>query len=248
MMNPVYALLESIKSDYKKLSDKINTENTDNLNINLKHILEDIRSILDYIAVALFNKYCYKNKPNKKIYFPYCTEDKKENNYSEMIKKNFPGLYENHKNIYYILSNCQHYNDSTKWLIKLSVLTNEVKHNNLYIAKKKIENEYILSNSNNQLTSKGNFWVKGDTNGYEVFGTGEVYFSGTEQAFFYSNGDINIGNGHYNVITKEKNNMTLTHNKISILSSEHFDDDVMSILSNIITKTENLILKIQNYI
>ena len=134
MMNPVYALLESIKSDYKKLSDKINTENTDNLNINLKHILEDIRSILDYIAVALFNKYCYKNKPNKKIYFPYCTEDKKENNYSEMIKKNFPGLYENHKNIYYILSNCQHYNDSTKWLIKLSVLTNEVKHNNLYIA------------------------------------------------------------------------------------------------------------------
>lgn len=248
MMNPVYALLENVKSDYKKLSNKINTENTDNLNINLKHILEDIRSILDYIAVALFNKYCYKNNPNKKIYFPYCTGDKKENNYSEMIKKNFPGLYENHKNIYYILSNCQHYNDSTKWLIKLSLLTNEVKHNNLYIAKKKIEDEYILSNSNNQLTSKGNFCVKGDTNGYEVFGTGEVYFSGTEQAFFYSNGDINISNGHYNVITKEKSNMTLTHNKIRILSLTHFDDDVMLVLSNIITKTENLILKIQKYI
>lgn len=252
MIETAHNLLKNIKYNYEKLSEEINQKNIENnindLSINLKHILEDLRSILDYIAFDLFNKYCSNINPNVKIYFPYCKEDKNEIYYLNIIKRKFPGLYEKHKNIYNILSSCQHYNDSSKWLIKLANLTNEVKHENLYIARVKIENENILNNSNNKLTSRGDLSFKKNSSGYEVHGTGEVYFSGSEQALFYSDGNISIGNGNYNVLTKEKNNITVTKNKIYALYSTKFDEDVINILSNVIKKTENLIFKIEKYI
>lgn len=252
MIETAHNLLKNIKYDYEKLSKEINQKNLENnineLSINLKHILEDLRSILDYIAFDLFNKYCSNINPNTKIYFPYCNEDKNEVDYSKIIKRNFPGLYENQKNIYSILSSCQHYNDHSKWLIKLAGLTNEVKHKNLYIAKVKIENENILNNSNNKLTSRGNLSFQESSSGYEVLGTGEVYFQCSEQALFYSDGNIYIGNSNYNVLTKEKNNITVNKNKIYTLYSTKFDEDVISILSNVIKKTENLIFKIEEYI
>lgn len=252
MIKTANNLLKNIKDNYKELSKEINQKSIENnindLSINLKHILEDLRSILDYIAFDLFNKYCSNINPNKKIYFPYCNEDKNEVDYIKIIERNFPGLYEKQKNIYSILSSCQHYNDHSKWLIKLADLTNEVKHKNLYIAKVKIENENILNNSNNKLTSRGNLSFQKSSSGYEVFGTGEVYYSGSEQALSYSDGNIYIGNGNYNVLTKEKNNITINKNKIYALYSTKFDEDVISILSNIIKNTENLILKIEKYI
>jgi len=88
-------LLNRVDMDIKEVSNIILDESFEidesNLNIDIKHILEDMRSILDYIAVYIYNKYCGPRN-GKKVYFPYNKEDGDEQAYISNVNRNFPYL------------------------------------------------------------------------------------------------------------------------------------------------------------
>ena len=41
--------------------------------IEIKNLMENLRSALDFTAHGLFDKYGYSSRPNPKVYFPYAS-------------------------------------------------------------------------------------------------------------------------------------------------------------------------------
>ena len=75
----VNQILEYTKNQLIQLEDNIDK-------VLLKNTLENLRSILDYIAKDVSDIF---NPPEKKVYFPY---GRRLNHFKRSIRKNFPGI------------------------------------------------------------------------------------------------------------------------------------------------------------
>lgn len=98
--------------------------------VTLKNTLENMRSILDYLAKDI-NDSLKQNKTYKggdKVYFPY---GQRENHFKKSIEKNLPNLSNLLPQVYAMIEKIQPYRLHDNWLIDLCELTNEVKHNQL---------------------------------------------------------------------------------------------------------------------
>lgn len=233
------------KLEEKLLDDELKLDETD-INIEIKHILEDMRSILDYIAVDIYKKYC--NNIPKKIYFIYSRVGENETQYLTKMNKNFPGLYDKYPYIYKLLSNVQSFNDNSNWLVKLNDLTNEVKHNNLYISKVEKEKHTLFQTNDTSMQIVGNMSIQKNGNGYGIFGTGNVYVGGKGNVSFYGNGIIQIGSGSYNINNGETRGIKKDISFINVVKSKKYDENIISILKLIINREKLLILNVENYI
>lgn len=244
-------LLNRVDADIKKLSKTISDHNSKldevNINIDIKHILEDMRTILDYIAVDIYNKYCGPRN-YKKIYFLYTKNGEDEQSYISKINRNFPNLYGNHYDLYKELSNVQSFSDNTDWLIKLESLTNEVKHNELCITKVKKERNTVMKSDNTSMRIKGNLDIQKTENGYGVFGEGAVYVGGEERVEFYSDGTITVGNGTYNFDTKKSNNLNTEIYYENSIKSKKYNEDIIELLWLIFNKESQLISNLESFI
>lgn len=235
----------------KELSSKI--ENNDlvfdetEICLEVKHILEDMQSVLDYIAVDIHNKYCSTHN-FKKVYFLYTNEIEQESDFINKINTYFPKLYNNNFDVYKILANVQNFKDNSNWLIKLNDLTNEVKHNDLYINKIEQKKNTTLRSEDATMLIDGDLKMQKTTNGYGVFGTGSVYVGGTGNISFYANGNIAIGSGTYNVDTGEKNGVETEIIIKNVVKSKKYDESIINILNLIITKEKELIDNLEQYI
>ena len=237
-----------IKRDIEDLSSKVSYKNckldeTD-INIDVKHILGDMQSILDYIAVEIYEK--YYGQLDGKIYFPYTKDSEK--NFIKYVQKNFPDLLERNKDIYEELANVQCFRDSSNWIIILMDLTNEVKHNNLYITKVKKEKNTLLKSDNTSMMIKGDLKIQQMESRYGVFGEGKVYVSGNGRVGFYSDGTIEVGNGTYNVDTKETNKLNTEIYYENCVKSAKYNENIIDLLWLIFNKESRLVSNLESFI
>lgn len=250
MRTEIKQMLNKVEKDIAELSNEIFSSKRIEefeININTKHILEDIRSILDYIAVDIHNKYCTTHT-NTKIYFQYSEEPNDEQDFIRRIVKNFPGLYENHKKIYTILSKTQWFYDDSRWLIKLHELTNEVKHNRLYIILVKKEKNTVISGDNTTMKITGDIEVKRENGRCGIYAPGSISISGTGRAAFYSDGTVAIDDGKYDMINDETYNLNKNVYYQNIIKSKKYDEDVIDLLRMMHSKLTKLIQNIEIYI
>ena len=249
MRTEIEKYINIIKKDIKNLSSQISYKNCEidetNVNIEVKHILEGMQSVLDYMAVDIYEKY-YGPHDGKIIYFPYTKRN--EEYFKIQVNKYFPNLYDNHQDIYGELAKTQCFNDKSNWIIKLKSLTNEVKHNELYITKIKKEKNVVMKSNDTSMLIKGDSKIQKMGNRYGIFGPASCYIGGKGRVGFYSNGTIKIGDGTYNVDTKKTTDLTIeTYYEYSVKSKE-FNEDIIVLLNQIFNKEVQLVSNLERFI
>lgn len=112
----------SLKNDYQaSLKAK---EVSEDLKVDIKNILENLRSCLDYIARDVYEKLI--SSPPERLYFPIrhtATE------FQQVVFRDFPSLDKLAPNIYAVIEKLQPYNDP--WLGNFNRLNNNNKHEDL---------------------------------------------------------------------------------------------------------------------
>ena len=244
-------LYEKNLNQIKNLSSKINNNDAEfdetEISLEVKHILEDMQSVLDYIAVEIHEKYC-PNHNFKKVYFLYTNENEQETDFINKINTYFPKLYSNSINVYNVLASVQSFKDNSNWLIKLNDLTNEVKHNDLYINKIEVKKNTTLKSKDTTMLVDGDLKIEKFNDGYGVFGTGAVYVGGSGDISFYGNGDVAIGSGTYNVNTGKKNDVEIEIVIKKVVKSKKYNENIINILDLITAKEKELIDNLEQYI
>ena len=124
--------LPEVKSAYEAaLSDK---EIKPKLLIEIKNLMENLRSALDFTAHGLFYKYGLSTAKSSGIYFPYAIMNQSEAEFrrSNRIDTCIPGLSSNRPDIAEKIISFQHFSDErNKWLPVFMQLNNENKHQQL---------------------------------------------------------------------------------------------------------------------
>ena len=116
------AALDALKNDYQSSLRAKNV--SEELKIDIKNILENLRSCLDYIARDIHDKFIAGS--SSKLYFPIrptFTE------FEQVIARDFSGLDQTSPDVCNILEKVQPYNDD--WLGKFNRLNNNNKHEDL---------------------------------------------------------------------------------------------------------------------
>lgn len=114
--------MESLKNDYQtSLTAK---EVSEELKVDIKNVLENLRSCLDYIARDIYEKFI-SDTPGR-VYFPIRHTAFE---FQQAISRNYSGLDQTAPNVYTIIEQVQPYNDP--WLGKFNRLNNDNKHEDL---------------------------------------------------------------------------------------------------------------------
>ncbi|MHB9052423.1 MAG: hypothetical protein ACYC5F_00305 [Thermoleophilia bacterium] len=106
----------------------------DGLAIDVKNLMENLRSCLDYAAQDIYETIVAPHRtatglnPVNRVYFPYGETKEK---YDDSIVRNLPGLDSLNPAVYRILESVQPFSASTNWLIDLCSTVNDNKHNSL---------------------------------------------------------------------------------------------------------------------
>lgn len=119
----INTILNHVVNQNAELSKSIKDEKVNK--VILKNVLENLRSILDYMAIDIYKQIEDKER---KIFFPY---GRRENHFKDSVKKNLPNLKHKLPDIYKELELIQPFKSQKSWLVDLCELTNEAKHNNL---------------------------------------------------------------------------------------------------------------------
>jgi len=99
------------------------------LRIDIKDFFGNLRSVLDYIAHDIVDKYCPNANKNDILYFPIRGD---KNSFEGVMKKSYPDLDTINKKVYDILEQEQPYiKAENQWLTQFNKLNNENKHDNL---------------------------------------------------------------------------------------------------------------------
>lgn len=114
--------MTTLKADYQA-SLKAN-EVSEALKVDIKNILENLRSCLDYIARDIHDKFI-SGTPGR-LYFPI---RHKANEFNQVISRDFSHLNQSAPDVYAILEQSQPFNDD--WLGKFNRLNNGNKHEDL---------------------------------------------------------------------------------------------------------------------
>lgn len=245
MREDIKAIFKSAEDEYNNLDfSNVVEENLINITIKIKHILEDLRSTLDYIANDIYYK--YNTCSNQKIYFPYAKREQNEELFEKQFQRNLPNVKEKNIQIYRIVKKIQSFNNEF-WLINLIELTNNIKHVKLRINKVKLEKHTTATDGKIGITVVGDTSIRkigGEQ--YGIFGEGQVFVGGTGQVLFYSDGIIKIGDGTYNIEDKSMNNLQVNECLINKLVFTEWDNiESKVILKDIIEGIKKLINDIE---
>ncbi|MBD3362149.1 hypothetical protein GF362_00335 [Candidatus Dojkabacteria bacterium] len=138
------------------------------LQIEIKNLLENLRSCLDYVARDIASDVLSLSDESK-VYFPIVSPDKDKSSFEGAISRNLPRLEVKNIAIFNLLESYQPYKEGYDWLGKFADITSKLKHMEL-IPQKKTEQTRI-SSENNTSSSK----VSWDPNSVK-FGNG-VYIN-----------------------------------------------------------------------
>jgi len=118
--------LNKVKKSYEQSLHKKSIE--PKLLIEIKNLMENLRSALDFTAHGLFNKYGNSKKSNVNIYFPYATEGQSSADFQKQnrIERCIPGLSSSRPDIVAKIESYQHFSDpNNRWLPQFMDLNNE---------------------------------------------------------------------------------------------------------------------------
>ena len=116
--------------------------------VEIKNLMENLRSALDFVAQDLFSKYGQSQKQNPKIYFPYALDgqDLLAFRKANRIDVCIPGLSVTRPDIVSIIEDLQHFGSSgNQWLPAFMELNNENKHQRLTPQERKEQKELRIS-------------------------------------------------------------------------------------------------------
>lgn len=116
----------------------------------VKNTLENLRSILDYLAIDIREKLNQATELNsrRRVYFPNC---EKEVDFKKAMRDNFKGLDNHLPRLFRIIFDVQPFACGDSWLKDLCDLTNEVKHRNLIETER---SQYVQINQANAIFVK----------------------------------------------------------------------------------------------
>ncbi len=141
-IDELLAEVNSIKAELKQKYEQARNDpdSTQVSKIIVKSALEHLRSILDYSALDIHEKY-YNGKG--KIYFPY---GKNEALFKKHLKSHFKNLAGKSPKVYEIIKSVQSFETKKDWLVTLCDAVNSNKHNKLSSQKVHREQSITLGN------------------------------------------------------------------------------------------------------
>ena len=117
---------ERIKGEYATSLEK--KEITSDLRLDVKHMLETLRSVLEYLAHDIRETYCTSADPNARFYFPILPDRAK---FEDRMKRWFPALDTTCADLWRYLESVQPYHAGHEWLADFNRVNNENKHDRL---------------------------------------------------------------------------------------------------------------------
>ncbi len=133
------ALVEHAASELPKLQKAYDASLSEKsvkptLLIEIKNVMENLRSALDFSAHGLFDKYGVSSRANPNIYFPYSRLGQSQADFqrSNRIESCIPGIATSRPDIVAKLESYQSFaSTNNEWLPKFMELNNENKHSRL---------------------------------------------------------------------------------------------------------------------
>ena len=155
------ALIQDVDETIQKIKNKHNTNKVNEIFdikdvIDLKRILENLRTCLDYLAVDIHKKTL---NSGKKVYFPIANSI---NDFQNQIKNYFGDLETQDYEVYNLLLSLQTFHNGSNWLTDFSKLVNIIKHNNFFKTHKEVtisDNDRIISYVGNVKFEKGSVTI-----------------------------------------------------------------------------------------
>jgi hypothetical protein len=127
----ISALLKRAKQDLASIEEEYNNSLSaqsvsDDLRIDIKNLLENLRSVLDYLAHDIRDKYCAMGSATDRFYFPILPDRK---SFDSQMSRWFPGLEKSAPDLWKYLESIQPYNGADReWIARFSKVNNENKH------------------------------------------------------------------------------------------------------------------------
>jgi hypothetical protein len=121
---------ESIRNNY----DRALREQSLDLRVPVKNLMENLRSALDYMAHDIYESCCQAarvaaGKPDpRNIYFPY---GRTEADFRSGVGSSLPDLSSNNTDVYDLIASIQPFRCNDNWLYDLCSILNEKKHDKL---------------------------------------------------------------------------------------------------------------------
>ena len=149
----IEALLSKSKQQFEDIIREyqlsLNKQNiSDILKVDIKNYCENIRSILDYLAHEIHDKYC-STSTRAKYYFPILPDNEQ---FAARMSRWYPSLISSNNSIYSYLESIQPYNPNCAWLGEFNKVNNDNKHADL-VEQTKTQSERITAKSNSSKSS-----------------------------------------------------------------------------------------------
>jgi len=132
-INDINALLKRSAVDFAALQAKYEkclhekTVSAD-LKIDIKNLVGNLRSVLDYLANDIRDKHCSLQKSNGRFYFPILPNTV---SFNGQCAKWYPGLQNSCPELWSYLESIQPYQKDCEWLEHFNKVNNENKHGRL---------------------------------------------------------------------------------------------------------------------
>lgn len=144
--------LVSIKRVYEESLQKQEIDLS--LLIDVKNLLENLRSCLDYVANDIAENVLILPKGSK-VYFPIVEPMKDIVSYRGSVNRNLPNLENVNNKLFVLIESFQPYHADKKWLADFATITNELKHIQLIPQKR---TEQVMISSQNSSTGGRVSW------------------------------------------------------------------------------------------
>lgn len=145
----INTLLERAKRDYSKIEAEYQASLTsqsigDDLKVDIKNLLSNLRSVLDYIARDVRGAKCNAGQGSAIFYFPILNSPA---DFANRMATWFPGLQGNAPDLWDYLEALQPYmGPEQKWLAQFNSVNNDNKHQELVEQKRVTVEEVKVSN------------------------------------------------------------------------------------------------------
>jgi len=118
--------IRDLEGKYKKSLNAQSIEPA--LRVEIKNTCENLRSVLDYLAADIRERYCPKASPKDHFYFPILPDRK---TFDSRMNQWFPGINKAIPSIITVLEAVQPYQPGYEWLGQFNRVNNENKHGDL---------------------------------------------------------------------------------------------------------------------
>ena len=245
MNQDIEVLYNELRNDYDKLRKEynfcdINENDVVTIVRRIKHILDDNRAVLDYIATDISKKYPVKQR---KVYFQYAKIGETKEEYSNRLNEYFSGIDDKLKQL---LIKYQFMSRLRKWGINLETINNKMKHTSFSIQKISHRKVITLSSCGVIIELRGKIDIEERNGEKYITSNGDItreLISGV--TYLDKDANLHIGNGTYGIKSKKIQNLEISQRTTNILTFSESNESLIGILMEIVMRTGQLIKELK---